>query len=346
MALLLTTALAGCRQEPLPESGDAIRFSVSSPSVSAETKAGHTYSLPADVLIANTKTISVWGSYKEGTWKGLFSSQTVTCSKTGTAPATWTYPEADKRHWSREATAYLFRAAFQAGTNTTYTLNTSNDTDKLVVAYENPQEAGGADLMVAAATAANRSGNVVTLPFQHACAAVRFFFKDGSRGTDPNYYIKKIQLQNIYTTGTLTYTAASGAPVTPSAWAVTGSRAASPYTWTANEDADRWPVPAAYDDDSSDKVASTDWFYVVPQNLNVDANTDAAVVITFDVTATGQEESVTLNLETYHGDGVTWNPGKVYAYFISLDAIGFSIEWSDWTEPDDIPLVEPEPEPF
>ena len=320
MALLLATALAGCQQEPLPESGDAIRFSVSSPSVSVETKADHTYSLPADALIVNENSISVWGSYKEGTWKSLFSDQTVKCN-TGTDPISWTY--SNVKYWSHDATAYLFRAAFQAGTSTTYTLDSENNTDKLTVVAT-----GGTDLMVASNQFnAKPSDNKVPLAFQHACAAVRFFFKDESRGSsvDANYYIKSIELKNIYTSGTLNYTDVI-------TWDVTGARTVPAYTWTASGSDERWSVPAAYDDDSTTKVASTDWLYVIPQNLNVDTNTEAALVVTFDVAGTTptQTETVTLNLETYKGSDVIWNPGKVYAYFISLDAIEFTIESATW----------------
>ena len=68
-ALLLTLAFAGCKQEPLPESGDAIRFAVT-PAVTSGLQTKADPSVEAD-LIADGKTIiallalyAVWSARK------------------------------------------------------------------------------------------------------------------------------------------------------------------------------------------------------------------------------------------------------------------------------------------
>lgn len=310
-ALLLTAALAGCQQESLPASGDAIRFSVSPAEVSVKTKAGK----PDDsaYLIAVGKKALLYGGFYEGTAAAtsLFDgSATLECTAVSGTSSTWSY--GTQKFWDKRYT-YDFRAVFPS--TATVTAGSSSQVD---VSYD---MASGYDLMVADTTiyAAYRSANLVSLKFRHACAAVRFLFTDGTN----EYALKSFQLKNIATAGTLNYGAAEPWTLSPTDTKV--------YSWKLSS----WPIPDA-DAQTGEGTAPEGWYYVIPQDLSAAANDAAVLSFTY---AAGPNETdqilpVTLKLNTSGSTSniTKWEAGKAYTYKINIQAneIIFTVSFGDW----------------
>lgn len=327
--ILLTVALAGCRQEPLPETEDAIRFSVAPSTVAGlETKAG-----PTSASYLEDKGIAVYGSY------GTTNPPTTVFDKT--TPFTYvastnTLSYSPLKYWHRDE-PYGFRAVSPATTEVT------GNGNKIDIDYN---IASGYDLLVASASVASAppANNTVGLTFIHACAVVRFLFRDATVAEDAttapgNYRIKSFALQNVYAAGTLAYTGDSSAsPVTYGTggeWSYSGARASSVCSWSGS-----YEVTAAYN-----PITGREWYYPIPQDLNVNDSKHAAIHFTYTVGNDTQELPATLSLEKFNGANVIWEPGKVYTYKIQIQtkAITFDVEWANWTETDNTPLIEPEP---
>ena len=347
-ALLLTVALVGCRQEPLPATGDAIQFSVSSAEApNAPTKAALT---DKSYLIKKDNIATLYGSWKvgSGTPTTVFNGAELKCTAVSETSPQWSYGSTLK-YWVKGAT-YDFRAVFPSTVSSTWSAGQVN------VSYDS---SSGYDLMVASApnvdatTQMQMTGTekAVKLKFRHACAAVRFIFEDASGGG--NYYINSFELQDLYTKGTLQYVGNSATSEvtygdTDKEWKYTGSRAKA-FSWeaapTASPAVPRWNVPlpptspASYS--SAYTVNGSDRYYIVPQTLN-----DTSVLyFTYSVGADGtQAVPVTLPLKV-SGEGYTvnaWAPGKEYTYKIQLkaNAINFTVTWADWVDGDTQNLTE------
>ena len=339
LALMLTATLAGCQQDPLPET-DAIRFSVASATVET-TKADDPN--VESYLIADGKAIKVWGSFKEGEdWTDVFVNkpETVTCSKPDGGIASWSYE--NTRYWNRNA-SYRFRAAYAPGHESD--IQAASASDKALVSYS-MTNSQGYDLMVAStpeisALTQVTSGNpAVNLTFRHAGSAVRFlFYKADSDAND--YAINHFELKYLYTAATLEYsgTGTTAAPASPevaiSEWKLgnTPARTASAYAWTATDADPSWPVPTATT--GAGAVNDREWFFVIPQALD-NTDGDASLYFSFTVgTGTNaQLMTVTLDLEKYGTTptSVTWEPGRMYTYRIQIAPkdIKFTVAWTDW----------------
>lgn len=322
---LLTLAFASCQEEPLPESGDAIRFSVAPATAAA---VGTKADLPdeSNYLIYDGSKIGVWGSYKvgEGAWTDVFVPddatqpelpKTVTCSKPADA-ATWSYTT--PRYWNRKA-SYRFCAVFP----TTAAVQDGSGSDKVIVNYPSLP---GYDLMVASSPlidAATNGSNPVNLKFEHAGAAVRFLFAK-TAGDTKTYNVTGLTLQNISVGGTMTYKGASNDGGASISWALAAAGTATPWTVTK-------PVPEATTDVPFDIITDPEWIFTVPQTLDA---TSATVfpALTVNYTVDGQALEVTLNLKTTK---ITkWEIGKAYTYKIMVNpnAIDLTVEWTDWGE--------------
>ena len=320
-ALLLTVALTGCQQEPLPDA--AIRFSVSPVGMDASsTKAIADTDKPTDgsSLIFNESKVKLYGHLTPvgGTKTAVFTGKELKCTESSGA-FSWGYTPVV--YWEREA-AYDFLAVFP------YDASTSGDSiNGLTVDYKMQKDVSGTmqrsdcDLMVASAsvTSAPPANNTVNLTFNHACAAVRFVFKDPDLGTnDPSKYtVKSFELQGLYTDNT--YDVSAGAW---NAWASTASRAAHVWAWSGSG-----AVKAAYDYLWTPTAAIPGWYFAIPQELDA---TDSKISFTYTVGDSTQVLPVTLNLVT--SNITKWELGKVYTYKIQIraNAIDFDVTWTDW----------------
>ena len=313
MALLLT-AFTGCRQEPLPEAGNAIRFSVDADyDLSVGTKAEL-----VDLAGMQTGAIKLYGSMA-GVTTPVFDGIALSYS---TTDSRWSY--APVQYWIQNGT-YDFRAVFPAaagvtaGSSAGVTVNYSMATDNY-------------DLMVASKTSVSANSQVasgnpdVELAFQHACTAVRFLFKDGE---NLNYYITGFSLSGLTTSGTMTYNAANALPT----W---GSTSSATYAWPGTTP---WEVPEDYDDGTGPEG----WYCVIPQDL-----TDTATLnFTYTVGASGaQTLPVSIPLKGGVGantsDVDSWERSKTYTYKIAIqaNAISFSVSCESWTMVDDV-VIDP-----
>lgn len=319
LALLLTATLAGCRQEPLPEAGDAIRFSVSNAVLSAETKADLIDDSNIGAIKLYGGKLSAGATDKVSFFGADGSASSTTLTKSGSA---WTYDPI--KYWEHGAT-YDFRAVYPSDANVT----TTSGSDEIVVSGFSI--GSSYDLMVASksgVTSAAQADTAVPLEFKHACAAVRFLFQDGTN----DYYITSFTLSGITTSGTMTY---SGADTALPTW---GSLGATAYSWPDTS----WEVPATYNE-----TGQKGWYFVVPQDLG----DNAKLSFTYTVGADGtQVLPVTIPLKYVNTEDATknvtsWDRAKAYTYKIQIQAssIEFTISVDDWIETTDTPLVEPEP---
>lgn len=318
LALLLTTAFAGCQREPLSGSGDAICFSVAPAVVSAEqTKADDGRPHGEGYLLQTTVPVKLYGGLS-GSTDLLFNGVELLC--TDAQANTWTY--SPLRFWVKNST-HNFRAVFPPkDSGQSYDVAS----DELTVVYD---MASSYDLMVASAEqeTATRTSNQVNLPFEHACAALRFRFTDANGDTAPNFEITSLELQNLSKTGTLTYKGVSGTAAASMNWAP-DARVAAAYTWTASTS------DPAMDVDEENKMFK-DWFYVIPQTLTYDANQTtihAAIHFTYTLTdgLNTQDMQATLNLDT--ASTPEWARANAYTYDIKIqpNAIVLDVTWTDW----------------
>ena len=313
VALLMTTTFAGCRQDPLPESGSPIRFSVAQAVISAETtKADNGKPHGEEYLKQTTVPVRLYGSYA-GSTTPLFDGIELFC--TNVSSNVWAY--SPLRYWAQSGT-HSFRAVFPfKDSGQSYDAGS----DKLNITFS---MADGYDLMVASAEqdAATRTSDLVELPFKHACAAVRFLYGKTSEDTQ-SYSIKELKLQNMQTTGTLTYTGVAGTTAASMSW-TSGTRVAAAYTWTASTS------DPALDVDTENKMFK-DWFYVVPQALNAVGTTPAPTVLLLKYMAGDQEMSATLDLNEVTADH-QWEVGCAYTYTILVNpkVIGLTVSYESW----------------
>lgn len=296
LALLLSVTFVGCRREPLPEAGDAIRFSVSPATVEVDTKAD-ALSVKGDLVKVDSK-VSLFGSYSTGTSTSvLFNGTTLTCTAVSGDNSTWSYEYEGSplRYWVRDAVSHDFRAVFPAQDNIT------GSSSSVTVSYNMPGD--NYDLMVA--SKANATPNAtVPLTFRHACAAVRFEFKKSGNNTGESCMITSAKLMGVATSGTLNYVGASeSSQVLLSEWSdLSGTE------WVLND----W----------TNRVVSTDysgpWYYTVPQGLS-----GASLVYSYDFA--GDTDTVTLSIPN-----VTWSPAMTYVYTIDIAMSKIDVQIEPW----------------
>ena len=315
---LLTLAFTGCQEEPLPASGDAIRFSVA-PAVTSELQTKADPSVEAD-LIADGKTFTAWGSLMVGTgdWEKVFENQpqTVTCSKEGST-VSWNYGAT--RYWNRKAN-YRFCAVFP----TTAAIQSGSGSDKVIVEYPNLP---GYDLMVASSpiiAGATNGSNPVNLKFEHAGSAVRFLFAKKA-GDAKTYSVTSLTLQNVSAGGTMTYLGASNDGGASVSWEPDAVGNATPWTGAP------WSVLEETSDAPFASITTPEWIFVVPQILTEkNATTTDFSALTVAYTVDGQALEVTLPLKTTNI--AKWETGKAYTYKITVNpnAIDLTVDWMPW----------------
>lgn len=322
LALLLIATSAGCRQEPLPESGNVLRFTVSSVGVSsATTKADPVLpraSLPLDRLNINGNKVTVWGSLTEGgSSRNVFNTASLDllCTRVGEGSPTWDY--AGSRYLWNPAATFQFRSVFTDNHDTDILSGSSSQVD---IKYS-----GSYDLMVAATPVPAAASQRAQLVFLHASSVVRFFVIDPSRASDApaNYTVSNFTLKNVATKGTLAWDepeSASLSNVSLSKW--------TPDAVVGNAYVQESPLKEVPNENATDSQAAlTPWLYFVPQALTM-----AKISFNFSVgdQTIGVERSLT----------GSWEPGKAYTYYIIIQpkAIEVTVQWTDWvtTDPQDL----------
>ena len=299
VTFLLTVVLTGCRREPLPETGDAIRFSVSPATVEVDTKAD-ALSVKGDLVKVDNK-VALFGSYSTGTSTSvLFNGTTLTCTAVSGDNATWSYEYEGSplRYWVREADSHDFRAVFPALATVT-----SGSSSSVAVTYD---ATNGYDLMVASEAGATPN-TPVELKFRHACAAVRFEFKKSGNDTGETCTITSAKLTKVATSGTLTYVGASAdTQVLLSEWS-----SVAPTSET------EWALS-----DWTNRTVSTDysgpWYYAVPQALD-----GTELVYSYDFA--GDTDTVTLSIPN-----ITWSPAMTYVYTIDIGMSRLDVQIEPW----------------
>lgn len=308
MALSLVVTFISCQREPLGESGDAIRFSVTQAVTSdLQTKA-------APSAEADLNKFTVWGSMKEGAsdWKQVFKNQPqeVTYKQEGST-ISWDY--GTTQYWNRNAN-YRFCAVFP----TTADVQNGSGSDNVIVSYPSLP---GYDLMVASSPLIDAAGNgsePVKLEFRHACAAVRFLFAKESNDAR-TYSITGLVLQNISASGTMTYVGASNDSGASISWSAPSK---TDFTWTGGP----WSVPAATTSVPFALITTPEWLFAVPQSL---AGTPAPT-IKISYTVDGRALEVTLDLKT---DSISkWDNGNAYTYNVKVSpkVIGVTVTITPW----------------
>lgn len=293
MAMLLTAAFVGCRQDPLAEDGNAIRFSVESPAIiDMQTKAGAVLPTEADF---KSKDILLFGiRTKDNGTETLFNGATR-LTFDGTQ---WEY--SPLRYWS-QSSSYDFRAVSPAGPDV---YGSAAKTESVRASFSSDK-----DLMVASNHTVS-AYSIVPLTFSHACAAVLFLFKNkmGSR----EIQITHFEVNNMYSDGTMSYY-----------WDANQSK--DIIAWTQSEKKDAWlstdtPLTLSVTYQSIDG-----WHLVVPQTLGSDAK------LSFSYTVEGESDTKYAVLSIPNGHN-QWEPGKTYKYQIDIDiqTIGLSFTVNSW----------------
>lgn len=293
--MLLTTTFMGCRQDPMAEDGNAIRFSVESSAViDMQTKAEAALPTEADF---KSKDILLFGiRTKDTSTETLFDGNTrLTFDGTH-----WEYSPI--RYWS-QSSAYDFRAVSPAGSDV---YGSAAKTGSVSASFSSDK-----DLMVASNHTVS-AYNTVPLTFSHACAAVLFAFRNTADSRE--IQITHFEVNNMYSDGTMTYS-----------WDATESK--DIIAWTQSEKKDAWlstDTPLTL----SNTYQSIDgWHLVVPQTLGSDA------MLSFSYTVEGESDTKYAALSIPNGHN-KWEPGKTYKYQIDIDilTIGLSFTVNSWNK--------------
>lgn len=293
MAMLLTTAFVGCRQDPLAEDGNAIRFSVESAAIiDMQTKAEAALPTEADF---KSKDILLFGiRTKDNGTETLFNGATR-LTFDGTQ---WEY--SPLRYWS-QSSSYDFRAVSPAGPDV---YGSAAKTGSVIASFGSDK-----DLMVASNHTVS-AYSIVPLTFSHACAAVLFLFRNTKDSREIK--ITHFEVNNMYSDGTMSYS-----------W--DANQGIDIITWTPSEKKDAWLSTDTPLTLSGTYQPIDGWHLVVPQTLGNDAK------LSFSYTVEGENDTKYAVLSIPDGHN-TWKPGKTYKYQIDIDiqSIDLSFTVNSW----------------
>lgn len=289
LALLLTVVFAACRRESLPESGEAIHFTVG-PAVSVDmrTKADGLPSAEDDFKLSGK---ALYGVNED---EILFGPTELSYDD---SDGKWYY--SPLKYWDRNKT-YDFRAVSPIGAVAAG--GTAAKTGSVTARY------GDYDLMVAS----NHGPAVMTpvaLAFNHAGAAVRFLFKKGADESQ-TVTVSHFEVKNVYSAGTVTCAWDGTKDVlTP---APTPESRQSVFVWDETPGDDVRELTAAYQ-------SFDGWHYVVPQTLG----SDTTVEFTYRINS-GTANYASLVFPA----GSAWDPGKTYEYRIDIDKLTIDLSFT------------------
>ena len=328
---LLLAALTGCVEqmvvpEPDPQYGDMpLVFSASPMNVmTVATKAGNfPNDTPNSPLDDNNCRITVFG------YRSLDNDLLFDYEEVKRANGKWTYTPL--QYW-RHSGDYKFMAVY-GPTLDHNTCSYSAAQNRLVATYR--MHGDDFDLMVADAQRLDLSTDylhktdTVDLHFKHACAAVRFLFRKGLDAGDNDYYLHSFELQKVQTVGTFIYDA--GSTVTASSWYVAEYLDPRVLVWNAASPAENKEVPDSYANYLSAYAATTArWHYVIPQQIS-----DKTAAINFSVLVNENNDDTVPVYTTLELPAITWEPGKVYTYYIQIqpgtaDITVTAIPWDEY----------------
>jgi len=301
--------LLGCVEPtPVEETGDPIRFGISAMVQTVPVKGlnDDTPSQSSSFLFAGSQ-FGVYGSYlppSESTPQLIFNKQAVTCQEDN-SQENWTYEPV--RYWRKKGT-YKFCAVYPANATCEY----GSGPERLVIKYS-MHDPLDHDLMAAKAdiTVDNSHPDRVPLEFNHACAAVRFLFKNGVDESTTTYKLNSFELQYLQTIGVFIYD--SNHEISISDWHPAFSRAASVFEWTAENDEQRILIPATYEEYAEDH---TQWYYVIPQEVKASGMFEPSV--NFSVLVNDNPNPVYTTIPLVTDPVTTWQPGYLYTYCIRI----------------------------
>lgn len=322
--LCAMVTLLGC-VNPFQEEEDALDAPILfGPAVQVETVAvkgpesGDTPSASSSFLFAGSQ-FGVFGSWsRDGvqTPELIFKQQPVECKEDGST-TNWAYTPL--RYW-RKSGIYKFCAVYPAEATCEY----GSGPDRLVIKYS--MHADHYDLMAAKATVnvadIDPLTHRVSLPFNHACAAIRFLFRNGVEDDNTTYHLNSFELQNLQTIGVFIYDSQN---IVRDDWYPAATRAASVFEWEASASDPAFLIPDTYASYAQDH---TKWLYVIPQTIpqkasNTETLGDYEPAVHFSVKVnlsdTNDPEPVhtTLSLAETTGD-YNWEPGYLYTYYIRI----------------------------
>lgn len=324
--LLICLLSFSCTPEQVPN-GDYIDFS--EVMNNAETKAGGVgvQKIPNDAKFKNG-SFGIYGysSANDTDFNNMvFDSEEAKKVSWDTSldPDAWTY--SPKAKWIR-SNHYRFRAFWPYDDCIAYdALSPSSNANMLAIEYSTLVE--HFDLMVAYATRYPITGGVgtVDMTFNHALAGVCFQVKFDKDVTTKDF-VTEFYLQSLYPTGTLLY----------------GFDDSDPNPDKDAEDIKWFVADAAFDVDSKlyhwIDDGSKDRIFTGTSSATIYDNDGLIYVIPQTVTS-----ATTLNFKTNIGGSalhtakltdtnLTWEPGKIYTYTITIKGAGISlsVDIADW----------------
>ncbi len=333
--IFLAACLCACRKEGMDGGGASILFSASLPEISAVSKASFTDTPPTsqEYLNADGNVIGVfatWTPPASGAEEvDVFNKLPVSCTDNGEGASpryVWDY---DNHKYWRQGGQYHFCAVFPYSVNTEY----GSYGARIVTSYF--MKSDNYDLLVASSYRDLRSSDdtsPVHFAFSHACAAVRVLFSKGSEDNLRHYYLRSCEFQYLKTVGTLIY---EGDIIDINSWQTAEFRSASAIGWSAATEEERIDVPDNWDDFKSlDHPGWKNWYFVVPQELDVDDGFTPAIRFSVDVeqyvddgegnlslaysSSSPVFTSLALPLRDSEDNKIVWEPGKVYTYYIMI----------------------------
>lgn len=321
--MVLALLTGSCQRTVVPEdSGDPILFSGGLVGESVLLTKADKPSASSSFLHIGSK-FSLYGSWQENTSTpatDIFDQQVVECLD-GTE-INWGY--SPLRYW-RKRGIYHFCAVFPYNATTEF----GTGSDRLVIKYS--MHSDHYDLMAAKKNidlSATAHPTRVVLPFQHACAAVRFLFRSGVEDANTTYHLHSFELQNLQTMGVFIFDSDN---VQMSNWHPADARAAHVFQWESADNASL-TIPATYAEFDAMNKPFADWNYVIPQTLTAFGSAIPSVYFSLTVNDNPTPVYSTLSLLPEDPEVTTWEPGKLYTYYIRIQrsAVSITLEVEPW----------------
>lgn len=348
ISYLLMFFLTACVQPVLDEEkGAPILFGAEAQVESVVVKSTGDTPSTSDSFLSDGSAFGVFGrwinAYQTDSLDTFFKQEVAYSN------SSWTY--SPLQYW-RKSGSYKFSAVYPFST----TCEDGSGPDRLVIKYS--MHTGNNDLMAAKKVVSAFSGtgqpDPVTLQFHHACAAVRFLFKNGVDDDNTvTYHLDSFELQRLQTIGIFIFTSipGEGEVISYDDWFRSSdhARAASVYKWSAESATDRVLIPRDYSSDDSEnpgyaqKILEKNdpklplWYFVIPQDLTEDDGSGYVPSVQFSVSV-NDGVPVTSSLSLIKDildrpiETTKWLPGYLYTYYIRIQRsqITMTVDVEPW----------------